>query len=68
MKSELLIFLCCQAYFVFGDYIGAVAEHTTYVGTTSETTTSIMSKNLDLYEGLVALAASQKAQVFCYQF
>lgn len=66
MKSELLLVLFWHAYLALGDYVGAVAEHTTYVGSSSETTSSIMSKNLDLYEGLIALAASQKVQVLVF--
>jgi pantetheine hydrolase len=61
-----LALLCSLWCAVYGDYIGAVVEHTTYTGSSSETSDVILGKNLDSYEGLIALAASKKAQVVVF--
>ena len=48
------------------DYIGAVVEHSTYQGTDNESNESKLSKNLDLYEGLVALSTEYDVQVLVF--
>jgi predicted amidohydrolase len=52
---------------VGADYIAAVAEHTTFTGSSSSDTPSyLLSKNLDIYEGLTSLAASKKVQILVF--
>lgn len=68
--SKLAVVLAvCAALFVRltgADYVGAVVEHAIYQGTDDESSQSKLSKNLDLYEQHVALAAKHNVQVLVF--
>ncbi len=49
-----------------GNYIGAVVEHTTFVGNGSQTSDSLLSVNIGLYENHISLASSHKVQVIVF--
>mmetsp|Transcript_21353 Transcript_21353/g.36134 ORF Transcript_21353/g.36134 Transcript_21353/m.36134 type:complete len:415 (-) Transcript_21353:175-1419(-) len=51
---------------VEGDYVGAVAEHTTYMGKTGDHPELLLKKNLDIYEGLISIAAKNGANVLVF--
>jgi len=48
------------------DYIGAVAEHTVFQGSDSDSSSFKLSKNLDIYEGLIQLAKSKSVQILVF--
>ncbi len=50
------------------DYVGAVAEHAVYDGTEggSETNDFKLNKNIEIYEGLISLAAKHGVQVLVF--
>jgi hypothetical protein len=58
----LLSVLSCLS----ADYVGAVAEHTVYQGTDAETSEMKLEKNIEIYEGLISLAAKNGVQVLVF--
>lgn len=48
------------------DYIAAVAEHTVFMGSKTDTSDFVLSKNIEIYENLIALAASNGVQVLVF--
>lgn len=62
----ILAILSALIQIASADYVGAVAEHTVYQGTDSETSESKLSKNIGIYEDLIALSASLGVQVLVF--
>ncbi|RYH21844.1 hypothetical protein EON65_20050 [archaeon] len=49
-----------------GDYVAAVAEHTVFMGQSSDTSSYKLQVNLDIYKNLTVLAKSRGAQVLVF--
>lgn len=57
--------LACNG-FAFADYVGAVAEHTLYLGTGQESPAELLDINLELYRGLSKAAKGENADILVF--
>lgn len=63
--SFLVAVILC-IYVVAADYVGAVAEHTVFMGKDTDSSAYKLNVNLDIYANLTALASTRKVQILVF--
>lgn len=61
-----VVLLICSATLAAGDYIAAVANHNLFLGTSSDSSEYLLSKNIELYENLTVVGRSNSANVIVF--
>lgn len=61
-----IVQLIVDSQLVAADYVGAVAEHTAYLGLGTDTPKFLLDVNIELYENLTAIASINNAQVLVF--